>query len=102
MAGGGRPDIEAVLRVEGGDEVVVRALRGDAEARTCAEIMSSTEPWLTLGRGFDESFRVVCSRDQEAYVASHDGRVVGFVLIAMAGALVGYIRSVAVRSDWRS
>jgi [ribosomal protein S18]-alanine N-acetyltransferase len=102
MTDGEHSAIEAALRVEGGAEVFVRALASETEARACAEIMSSSQPWLTLGRGFDQCLGVIRSREQEAYVALHDGLVVGFVLLVMTGALVGYIRSVAVRDDWRS
>jgi ribosomal-protein-alanine N-acetyltransferase len=31
-----------------------------------------------------------------------DGEVVGFVLLSMRGSFTGYIKSVAVREDWRS
>src|SRR5919206_5822 len=39
---------------------------------------------------------------QEVYVAVRDGSVVGFVILVVKGAFVGYIRTIAVRADWRS
>jgi [ribosomal protein S18]-alanine N-acetyltransferase len=63
--------------------------------------MSTTEPWITLQRGFDRSLAVVREPEQEAYVAVHEGGVVGFILLVMHGAFVGYIRTIAVHADWR-
>ena len=74
---------------------------GDAEA--CAQIMSTTEPWITLGRDYARCLTIVQLSTHEAWVAlDADDRVAGFVLLVMEGAVVGYIRSIAVREDLRS
>ena len=38
---------------------VIRPLATDDEACVCAEIMSSTEPWLTFGRSFQQSLEIL-------------------------------------------
>jgi [ribosomal protein S18]-alanine N-acetyltransferase len=83
--------------------VVVRALENDDEARACARLMATSEPWLTLGRSYEDSLDVVCDASREVYVATPvDGsEVVGFLILDMRGTFAGYIRSVAVREDWR-
>jgi ribosomal-protein-alanine N-acetyltransferase len=84
-------------------QVTVRPIAGDDEARVCAEIMSTSDPWVTLGRTMEHSLRILNDRAlQEVYVAVHEGAVVGFVILILKGAFVGYIRSVAVQGDWRS
>jgi ribosomal-protein-alanine N-acetyltransferase len=86
-----------------GQRVTIRPLGGDDEVRACAEIMATSEPWLTLGRTLERSLAILRDRDvQEIYVAEQDGSVVGFVILIMKGAFVGYVRTVAVHSDWRS
>jgi ribosomal protein S18 acetylase RimI-like enzyme len=83
--------------------VTLRPIADDGEARACAEIMSTSEPWITLGRTMDVALRILRDRDvQEVYVAVYEGAVVGFVILVLKGAFVGYIRTVAVRADWRS
>jgi ribosomal protein S18 acetylase RimI-like enzyme len=57
---------------------------------------------MTLGRGFDASLAVMTAADNEAYVALDGEQVTGFVVLCMHGALVGYLKSVAVREEWRS
>jgi ribosomal-protein-alanine N-acetyltransferase len=87
-------------------DVDLQRLSTDAQARECAEIMSTTDPWLSLGRTFDESYRIVRDPAREVYVAidpaaGDASRVAGFTIIIMQGAFVGYIQTVAVRDGWR-
>ena len=87
----------------------IRALATDAEARACAEIMSTSEPWVTLGRLFEESYHILRDPEREVYVAlesedvaeSKTPRVAGFLILVMQGAFVGYIQSLAVHPRWR-
>lgn len=83
--------------------ILVRALENDEEARACARIMATSEPWLTLGRSYEESLEMVCDAAREVYVATplDASEVVGFVILDMRGTFVGYVRSIAVREDWR-
>ena len=73
------------------------------EARACARIMAASEPWRTFGRGFDASMAILTDATREVYVAVADERsaTVGFLVLNMRGAFVGYIQTVAVREDWR-
>ena len=79
----------------------IRPLSDDAEAHACATIMATTEPWITLGRSFDRCLATMNDETLERYVAVSDGDVVGFVLLSMRGTFTGYIKSIAVRDDWR-
>jgi ribosomal protein S18 acetylase RimI-like enzyme len=83
--------------------IVIRALDSDGEARACARIMSTSEPWVTLGRTYEESLEIVCDASREVYVAAtvDAPEVLGFVIIELRGTFIGYIRSVAIREDWR-
>jgi ribosomal protein S18 acetylase RimI-like enzyme len=101
--------------MEWGDEMV-----------TCARMMSNAEPWLTLRIGYDQAMRRLSDASREAYVAvvtdadcasaedcdnrllcqdSMDediDRIVGFIVLCMTGAFVGYIQTVAVMPGWRN
>ena len=79
----------------------IRPLADDAEAHACATIMATTDPWITLGRTFDRCLATARDSALERYVAMSDGEVVGFILISMQGSFTGYIKSIAVREDWR-
>jgi [ribosomal protein S18]-alanine N-acetyltransferase len=79
----------------------IRPLADDAEAQTCATIMATSDPWITLGRTFDRCLVVARDSELERYVAIDNGEVVGFILISMRGTFSGYIKSIAVREDRR-
>jgi ribosomal-protein-alanine N-acetyltransferase len=79
----------------------IRSLADDAEAEACAEIMATSDPWMTLGRAYDRCLATMRDESLERYVAMSGREVVGFVLIAMRGTFSGYVKSLAVRSDYR-
>jgi ribosomal protein S18 acetylase RimI-like enzyme len=82
--------------------VEIRQLRWAEEARACARMMSSSEPWLTLKRSFDECLDLLEDPSREVYVAVQGPRILGFVILNMAGAFVGYIQTVCVAQEERS
>ena len=95
-------ETEPTLEVDG-VTVRFRALAHDAEARACATIMSTSDPWITLGRGFDTSLALLRDPAREVYVAAlgTPTEIAGFVILNMRGAFVGYIQTIAMRADWR-
>jgi ribosomal protein S18 acetylase RimI-like enzyme len=80
---------------------MIRALASRDDAHLCATLMSTSEPWLTLGRGYEESLRLIEDPSREVYLAFDGERFLGFIIILMHGAFVGYIQTVAVTADAR-
>ena len=74
----------------------IRAIRGEDEARRCAQMMCSTEPWITMRRTFDQSLAIVKDATREVYVAGDADQLLGFIIVNMRGAFVGYIQIVCV------
>jgi ribosomal protein S18 acetylase RimI-like enzyme len=65
-------------------------------------MMAASEPWITLRRDFEAAFAIMCDPGREVYVAAVDGEVVGFTILIMHGAFVGYVQSVCVAPAWRN
>lgn len=82
-----------------GSEVNIQSLAGDDEAAQCAHLMASTDPWITLGRGYEASLRIVNDASREVYVARDESGIAGFLILCMVGAFVGYIQTVVVAPD---
>ena len=74
----------------------IRRLAGAEEAEECARLMASTDPWITLGRGYDACARVIEDSTREVYVAENESGIAGFIVLCMVGAFVGYIQTVLV------
>ena len=84
------------------DSVQVRQLRWAEEARICARMMSSSEPWVTLQRSFEQCMDLLEDPSREVYVAVEGNRVLGFIVLLMAGAFTGYIQTICVQDHERS
>lgn len=80
---------------------MIERLRNDDEARACAAMMCATDPWITIGRTFDECLTAVADPTREVWVAREDGAVRGFIIINMRGAFAGYIQTVCVDAGAR-
>jgi ribosomal protein S18 acetylase RimI-like enzyme len=71
------------------------------QARWCAQLMATSEPWITLRRNEEESLAVIGDPLKEVYLAYIEDRPVGFVIINMNGVFIGYIQTVCMAPDQR-
>ena len=83
-------------------DVAIRQLQKVDEARACAQLMAHSEPWMTLRRTREDSMTMLADPDREVYVAVAGDEVVGFTILQMKGAFIGYIQTVGVMPDWRN
>lgn len=80
----------------------IRKLAGRSEARVCAQIMSTSEPWVTLQRSFSESLKILLHPHRETYVAAVKSEVIGFIILQLEGTFTGYIQTIAIKEGWRN
>jgi ribosomal-protein-alanine N-acetyltransferase len=83
------------------EEIGVRRLNGIEEVQECARLMANSEPWITLGRTYDDSLKIVGDPSREVHVAARGDTLVGFIILNMQGAFVGYIQTVCIAPEWR-
>jgi ribosomal protein S18 acetylase RimI-like enzyme len=81
--------------------IATRGVESRDDEEWCATLMSTSEPWITLGRDYNAALAVVRDPSGEIYLAELDGERVGFVILALSGLLNGYIRSIAVAATHR-
>ena len=81
--------------------LTITPLTDSADARLAAQTMSTSEPWLTLGRTFDESLAIINDRSREVFVAHDDGAFRGFLVMTPRTPIGGYISVVAVAAEAR-
>ena len=81
--------------------LAIAPMKTESEARTCARLMAGSEPWVTLGRGYEASLEVIQDATREVYLARQGGEIVGFLILCMTGAFVGYIQTVCIHPDHR-
>ncbi|HJW92030.1 MAG TPA: GNAT family N-acetyltransferase [Thermoanaerobaculia bacterium] len=79
----------------------IRGLQSEEERERCAQMMSVSDPWLTLGRNYEQCLESLRKGPAELYVAVDEDEVRGFIMLMMVGALVGYIRIVCIDPTYR-
>ncbi len=77
------------------------SLQTEEEARSCARMMASSEPWLTLGRTYEQSLAILRDPTREVYLLKQDGAIAGFLILCMTGAFIGYIQTVCIHPAHR-
>ena len=82
-------------------DLSIRPLESAAEREWCAQLMASSEPWLTLGRTVEESSRVMQDPSREVYLAVQGTEAVGFLILTLAGPFPGYLQTLCVSPEHR-
>ena len=67
----------------------------------CAALMSGSEPWITLRRTYDDAVKIITEETSEVHLAKLGDEMIGFAIIRMHGAFIGYIQSIVVKSQYR-
>jgi ribosomal-protein-alanine N-acetyltransferase len=80
---------------------MIERLQNDDDARACAAMMCATDPWITIGRTFNQCLAAVSDPTREVWVARDGDAVRGFIIINMHGAFIGYIQTVCVDAGRR-
>jgi ribosomal protein S18 acetylase RimI-like enzyme len=68
----------------------------------CAWMMSQSEPWITLKRDLEGCKEAMRGDYKEVYVCIDGEKLLGFIVLQMAGVFKGYIQSICVSPDIRS
>jgi [ribosomal protein S18]-alanine N-acetyltransferase len=82
--------------------IEIKKLQDKHKGEVCAQMMADSEPWITLGRGYDVLLKAVMSSSREVYFAALKDEIAGFIMINMHGTFVGYVQSICVAPDWRN
>jgi ribosomal protein S18 acetylase RimI-like enzyme len=80
----------------------IKRLQNADEAATCARMMARSEPWITLKRDYTAALEIINDPMREVYIAVRNGEIVGFIVIILRGAFIGYIQSICVAPEWRN
>jgi [ribosomal protein S18]-alanine N-acetyltransferase len=79
----------------------IRPLDRDREAKECATLLITTEPWITLRLTKGNALATLSDPAKEVYALRDANGIAGFVILDMRGLVRGYIQTVCVRSDRR-
>ena len=68
----------------------------------CALLMSESEPWITLKRKYQDALEIIKDEVSEVHIAQSGDRTIGFAVLKLRGAFVGYVQSVVIEPEFRN
>ncbi len=83
------------------DLVMIEKLASSDQVDICARMMANSEPWITLRRDYKASVQTLSVPSKEVYLALSGDEIVGFIILNMQGAFIGYIQTICVSPEWR-
>ena len=81
--------------------VLIRPIQRRHEIEACARMMAASEPWITLQCDYAAALRILSRPGKEIHLAVSGAEIIGFILLNLKGAFVGYIQSICVAPQWR-
>ena len=63
--------------------------------------MVTSEPWITLQRTQVRALAIVLDPTREVFVATHGDEPVGFLILCMQGAFIGYVQTLCIAPECR-
>ncbi|MEQ1881329.1 MAG: GNAT family N-acetyltransferase [Burkholderiales bacterium] len=82
-------------------EIEILPFASSSDAEWAARTMADSDPWKTLGIGYDQSLKFLSNDTRERFLAVLGKQPVGFLVLNMQGAFIGYVQLVGVAPDAR-
>jgi len=83
------------------DEPVIELTTNPDDFAVCARMMSATDPWTTLGLGYDDCLKAFDGAFKEVFLLKKNGEIIGFVIMQTQGSFKGYIQTLCIGADYR-
>lgn len=83
------------------EEPIIELTINPDDFAVCARMMSATDPWVTLGLGYDECLKAFDGAFKEIFLLRKNGQILGFVIMQTQGSFKGYIQTLCIDSACR-
>ena len=83
------------------EEISIRITNDPGIFKVCAEMMSKTDPWITLEMNYEQCLKAFEGEYKEIYVIETENVIAGFVIIQTAGTFSGYIQTICIDKAYR-
>ena len=79
----------------------IKLTTDEIELNQCAELMSQSEPFISLKFNYKKCKIAVRGDYKEVYIASEGDEFIGFVVLQFYGVLRGYIQTICINHNQR-
>ena len=83
------------------NELAIRPLHGDDEARDCTARLMEFGPWRTVGIPAEKLFKDLTNPQREVLVAELGQQIAGVLILHLGGSFDGYIQILAVFPEFQ-
>ena len=83
------------------ERMVIELTRDQMDFAYCSQMMTRTDPWISLKMDYDQCLNAFSGKDKEVYVAKIEDDIAGFVVLQIVGSFKGYIQTVCVGEEYR-
>ena len=84
------------------NQLLIRPLRDDAEARDCTAHLVEFGPWRTIGIAAERLYQDLTHPQRDVSVAEFDGKIIGVLVLHLGGSFDGYIQLIAVFPEFQN
>jgi len=80
---------------------LITITKDTSDIDVCALMMSTTDPWITLGMNYEQCLKAFEGICKEIYIVRCGKEITGFVILQVCGTFSGYIQTICIREDYR-
>jgi ribosomal protein S18 acetylase RimI-like enzyme len=81
--------------------IKIRLTTDQQEIAFCSQMMSVTDPWITLKMNYEQCLKAFKGDYKEIYVVETENTIAGFVIIQTCGTFSGYIQTICIDEAYR-
>jgi [ribosomal protein S18]-alanine N-acetyltransferase len=79
----------------------IRLTKDPRDYNICAQMMSATDPWITLEMDSEQCLKAFEGDFKEIYLVEIGNEIAGFVVIQTCGTFSGYIQTICISDKYR-
>jgi ribosomal protein S18 acetylase RimI-like enzyme len=80
---------------------LIRQTTDSKDFEFCAQMMSATDPWITLQMDYGLCLKAFEGEYKEIYIIEYENNIAGFVILQTAGTFSGYIQTICIGEAFR-
>ena len=83
------------------ENIIIRPATDSQDIAVCTQMMSVTDPWITLNIDYEQCLKAFEGKCKEIYVVELENVIAGFVIIQICGTFSGYIQTICIGEAYR-
>ncbi len=83
------------------DDYIIRLTNDAIHFHQGADMMMTTDPWITLGFNYEQCLQAFEGNSKEIYILEITNEMAGFVILQVCGTFNGYIQTICIKEEYR-